>query len=198
MSKLVLRPLPDQRKFEEEYFDFLVSLPEKIDRAFKKTSQELRPKHPLSVGRSWFANTMNGNLICEIGTSYPEFLKYTGRGSYCLMFNSKYEGYVKKLSRNNFRPSYNHSISSRALTEQKAFSDNDALPVVYIGYTINKTNDLITGYYAVCIKGNKRIWKTDLTCIEVPGIKTVDMEQTKSNPNIVEVKIKPNVRKKTS
>lgn len=158
--------------------------------AFEMTQMEMKQKHPLSINRIWFANTMNGNLIYQLGTSYPEFLKYTGRGSYCLMLNYRYEGYVKKLSGKNLFPSYNHSKTSRALTNQEALPDQEPIPVIYIGYTINKTNDQITGYYAVCIKGKERIWRTDLTSIEPPSV--MPIEQTPSQPvtPLVTVKVK--------
>lgn len=152
------------------------------------TRDELKQKPPLSVNKNWFANTMNGNLIFLIGTEYPEFLKYTGRGSYCLFLNFKYEGYVKKLSGKRLFPSYNHSNTSRAITNQQALPKQEPLPVIYIGYTCNKTNDTITGYYAVCIKGKERVWKTDLTAIEKPVVKDVEQAVAITKPLLVTVK----------
>jgi len=168
IDKLVQRPIPEQRAFELDYYDFLTILPGKIDLAFEMTRREMQNKPPLSINRVWFANTMNGNVIYQIGTSFPEYLRNTGRGSYYLRFNHMYEGYLKKLSGKKLFPSYNHSRTSRALTEQKAYSEQEAIPVVYIGYSLNETNELITGYYAVCIKGKERIWRTDLKSIEPP------------------------------
>jgi hypothetical protein len=60
MNKLVQRPIPQQRSFELEHYDFLTSLPKKMDLAFEMTTQEMKQKHPLSINRIWFANTMNG------------------------------------------------------------------------------------------------------------------------------------------
>lgn len=190
ISKLVLRPLPIQREFEVDYYDFLSGLPKQMDLAFKMTRDELKLKPPLSVNRNWFANTMNGNLIFLIGTKYPEFLKYTGRGSYCLFLNFKYEGYVKKLTGKKLFPSYNHSNTSRAITNHQALPEQEPLPVIYIGYTSNNTNEMITGYYAVCIKGKERVWKTDLTAIEKPVVKGIEQEAEKLPMPLVTVKEK--------
>lgn len=194
MNQLVQRPIPEQRAFELDYYDFLISMPGKIDMAFEMTQAEMKAKHPLSINRIWFANTMNGNLIYLLGTSYPEFLKYTGRGSYCLLLNYMYEGYVKKLSGKKLFPSYNHSKTSRALTNQEALPEQEPIPVVYLGYTSNKTNDVITGYYAVCIKGKERIWRSDLTAIEPP--QSMPVEQTPVLPIKPLVTIKVKERKK--
>ena len=190
MNKLVQRPIPEQRSFELDYYDFLTSLPSKIDLAFEMTRAEMQQKHPLSINRIWFANTMNGNLIYLLGTSNPEYLKNTGRGSFCLLMNYKYEGYVKKLSGKKLFPSYNHSNSSKALTNQEALPEQEPIPVIYIGYTINKTNDFITGYYAVCIKGKERIWRTDLTSIEGRGALPLEITTAPPFTPIVTVKVK--------
>lgn len=194
-NQLIQRPIPEQRAFELEYYHFLVSLPKIMDEAFDITRNEMLRKHPLSINRSWFANTMNGNLIYLLGTSYPDYLKNTGRGSYCLLMNYRYEGYVKKLTGKKLFPSYNHSKTSRALTNQEALPEQEPIPVIYIGYTINKTNDNITGYYAVCIKGKERLWRTDLTAIEPPA--AMPVLQTPVHPVTPLVTVKVKDRKKT-
>ena len=196
INKLVQRPIPEQRAFELEYYDFLTILPEKINQAFDMTRAEMKLKHPLSINRIWFANTMNGNLLSLVGMAYPEYLKATGRGSYCLLLNCKYEGYLKKLTGKRLFPSYNHSKTSKALCDQKAKPGQEALPVIYIGYTINKTKDEITGYYAVCIKGKERIWHTDLTCIEPPYVLPITAAGSPPVSPKVEVKVKKNKKAK--
>lgn len=190
MKKLVQRPIPEQRAFELEYYEFLTSLPEKINKAFVMTKAEAKPKHPLSINRNWFANTMNGNLLSLVGKAYPNYLRKTGRGSYCLLMNFRYEGYIKKLMGKKLFPSYNNTKSSTALTNQRALPKDEPLPVVYIGYTINKTNDRITGYFAVCIKGEERIWRTDLTAIDPPEVKGVQKDPIQPIVPTVIVKVK--------
>lgn len=196
ISKLTMRPIPQQRDFEIEYYDFLKSLPEMINQAFEQTRAELKRKHPLSVNRNWFANTLNGNLIKIVADKYPNYIQKTKRGSFRLMMNLKYEGYIKKLTGRKLMPSYNHSKSSIALTHQRGIPKEDPLPVIFIGYTINKTNDRITGYHAVCIKGDERLWRTDLTYIEPPATMNITTDDIKQIHPVVSVKVKEHKKAK--
>lgn len=190
INKLVLRPIPDQRAFEMEYFEFLTRLPDLIDQALQLTHSEMKRKRPLSINRNWFANTMNGNLLALVGQEYPNYLQKTKRGSFCLLMNFRYEGYLKKLIGKKLFPSYNHSKSSKALTNQRGLPKEEPLPVIYIGWSINKTNDRITGYHAVCIKGDERIWRTDLKAIEPPEVKGIEKDTTQPVAPTVTVKVK--------
>ena len=190
-AKLIQRPIPEQRGFEIEYYELLNSLPEKINEAFELTNKAKRKKRPLSINRNWFPNEMSGNVLDLVAQSFPHLVQATGRGSYCLMLNFKYECYIKKLTNKKLSPVYNHSKTSRRLTNQQAKEKIEApIPVIYMGWTINKTNEKITGYYAVCRKGEDRIWYSDLTSIELPQIKNIEVEQTKSTPSKVVVKLK--------
>lgn len=190
INKLVQRPIPDQRAFEMEYYVFLTGLPDMIDQALKITRAAMKRKLPLSINRNWFANEMNGNLLALVGQDYPNYLQKTKRGSFCLLMNFRYEGYLKKLIGRKLFPAYNHSNSSKALTHQRGIEKEEPLPVVYIGYSINKTNDRITGYHAVCIKGKERIWRTDLTAIEPPEVKGIEKNTTQPVAPTVTVKVK--------
>lgn len=190
--QLVQRPVPDQLKFEVEYYDLLQALPEIILKAFNLSHQAKKNKNPLSMNRNWFANEMSGNVIDLVSQSFPLFIKYTGRGSYCLLLNYKYECYIKKLTKKKLFPMYNHSKTSKRLTNQEALEKvEEPIPVIYMGWTINKTNDQIFGYHAVCIKGDERLWHSDLTAISKPH--TEDLQNTNSTkvettPLVVTVK----------
>jgi hypothetical protein len=189
-SKLVQRPIATQRNFEIEYFDFLKALPNMIDMAFEKTKDEQKGKMPLSILKQWFPTTMNGNLLSEVGKQYPLYIKRTDGGDYCLLIDYKYECYLKKLIPGSLLPSYNHSKTSRARCEQKAPPNQDPIPLIFIGYTSNKTNDKITGYYASCIMGKERIWVSDLTAIEPNSLNLTNMtEAPQSQAPIVSIKI---------
>lgn len=196
MAKLVQRPIPEQREFEITHFDFLTAIPVLTTQAFELTTAERKSKTPLSVNRMWFANTMNGNLLALVAAEFPEYVRSTGRGSHCLLLDNKYECYLKKLT-NSLFPSYNHSKTSRALCNQEAMNEKDALPIIYIGYRTNKSKDDLKGFYAVCIKGKERLWKSDLTAIEPPNAET--WSDTSPNlPLAPEVKVTVKVKRKTS
>lgn len=162
----IARPLPEQEEFETENLDFLSDFPEIIDKAFERTQKELDRKSPLSINKNWFANTMNGNIISFIAQKHYRLLRQTGRGCFYLNLSDRFEVYVKKLNNRTFMPSYNHSITSEAMINQRALPHQVPLPVIYVGYTCDKRNSVITGCYAVCIKGKDLIWRTDLVALK--------------------------------
>lgn len=166
---LIQRPVPDQKKFEEVFHELLNSLPAKMDSSLELTIAARSIKKPISINRLWFANEMNGNILAAIAETHPHFIKETGRGNHCLYMQYKYECYIKKLNYKLF-PQYNHTDTSEELCNQMAKQNEEPLPIIFFGYTANKTKDKITGYYAVCIKGEERLWVSDLTCIPIPQI----------------------------
>lgn len=196
MQKLVQRPIPDQRHFEIEYYDLLKALPRIVMQAFDLTTKARRKKRPLSMNRNWFANELSGNVLDLVAQSFPQYVQSTGRGSHCLVLKYKYECYLKKLNR-NLAPLYNHSKTSKRLTNQEALPTQEPIPIIFMGWTVNKTNDTITGYYAVCRKGSERIWFTDLTAIVKP--KTLEINNSKQIDNTETkpiVTVKPKERRK--
>ncbi len=169
MGKLLKRPTPDQSQFETENYELLKSLPESVYTAFEMTRNEMKDKDPLSMNFLWFANSMNGNVLAVIGKSHRQFIRPTGRKNYSLMLKPNYECYIKKLAENTLLPSYNHTNTSAAMCEQFAMPEQSPLPVIFIGYTLSKTNDKVTGCYAVCIKGKERLWVSDLSSLYPPA-----------------------------
>lgn len=175
-DKLISRPLPEQENFENEYKKLLNRVLYLMDRAFAQMDNTRRTKSNMSVNKNWAANEMNGNLWDLIAKEFPEYVKDTGRGSYYLNLNNKYECYIKKLDRrkHSLLPAYNHSVKSRQLCDQMACIDEKPIPVVFIGYTASKKMQVITGYYAVCVKDDSIVWCTDLTTL---------MRERKEQPN---------------
>lgn len=189
-SSLIQRPIPEQEEFENEYFDLLRALPKIIDAAFELTNAAKKNKRPLSMNRNWFANELNGNVLDLISQSFPHFVKSTGRGSYFLYLNYRYECYIKRLTNKRLMPSYNHSKISKRLTNLQALPSEPALPVIYLGWTINKTKEIITGYHAVCNKGADRIWATDLLQINTERLKAVISSENTNQESNVKVTVK--------
>jgi hypothetical protein len=189
-SKLVQRPIPEQQEFEKEYFELLKALPKIIDSAFELTIEAKKNKRPLSMNRNWFANELNGNVLDMISQSFPDFIKSTGRGSYFLYLNYKYECYIKRLTNKRLLPSYNHSKTSKRITNLQALPTEPALPIIYLGWTINKSNERITGYHAVCNKGAERIWATDLLQINANRLKIAAIDEKPIQVSSVKVTVK--------
>jgi len=195
-TELIQRPIPEQREFELAYFKLLKALPAIIDEAFEVTHKAKRRKAPLSIGRNWFPNEMNGNVLNLVAQSFPDFVRYTGRGSHCLYLNYKYECYIKKLSSKKLFPTYNHSKTSKRLCDQTALPSQEPVPIIYMGWTISKTNEQIKGYFAVCRKGDERIWHSDLTAIRLNENIVATEIQEVENPHEVLVKVKKNRKAK--
>lgn len=167
LDKLLPRPIPAQARFEADYYDFLTTMPQLVETAFFMAIDARKRKDPRAVNKNWFANEMSGNIAFLVMREFPQYVKFV-RGTYCLNLNYEYECYVKKLT-NTLKPSYKHSNTSWANYNQKAQSATEQLPVIYIGYTANKSNDKILGCYAVCRRGNERLWVSDLTAIDLPS-----------------------------
>ncbi len=182
LKQLLKRPTPDQREFEVENYDFLSSLPDLMEEAFELTRREMIPKMPLSIDASWIAHTMNGNIRALIHQAFPGMVVPTGRKSYCIILHPKCECYIKKLTRSNLMPQYNHSQTSFAMVQARAMPEQEAIPIVFIGYTSNASNDMLTGYHAVCIEGNIKHWVTQLDAIEPPN--QMDATSSPDGPSI--------------
>lgn len=193
INKLLPRPIPEQAKFEEDYYRFLSAFPDIVDEAFNLTTVARKRKDVRAINRNWFANEMSGNIGFLIMREFPHYVKNV-RGTYCLNLNFEYECYVKRLTQ-SLQPSYKHSDTSWANYNQRAMSPNDQVPIIYIGYKATKTNDDILGCYAVCIQGMKRLWVSDLNAIAPPSFGAI----TNSKPIVPlqpEVKVGIKVAKK--
>jgi hypothetical protein len=194
MHKLLRRPTPDQGRFEEANFEFLKEFVECSYDGFEQTKIEAREKPPLSMNFSWFAHNMNGNVLAAVARDYPEAIKYTGRHNYSINLPPNYECYIKKLKEGSLLPSYNHSVTSSAMCDMLATPTQKLTSVIFIGYTLDKNNSAVTGCYAVCIKGNEKIWVSDLTCLRRPQIGVANTS-TPITPNLY-LEVRPREVKK--
>ena len=195
INKLIPRPIPEQARFEEDYMDLLSRMPELVERAYELTDEARRRKRPRSINKNWFSNEMSGNLADLISAEFPEYVRLV-RGTYCLNLNFEYECYVKRLSVRGLRPSYKHSNTSWANVNQKSLSAKDAAPIIFIGYSANKTNDQIRGVYAVCIKGKERLWVSDLTALAPPDALSPSVTITPTPPKAPTPEVQVGVRAK--
>lgn len=165
IHKLLPRPIPEQEKFERDNLSFLTKFPELVSEAYRITDEARSNKKPRSINQNWFANEMSGNLAELVSSHFPEYVSLA-RGTYYLNFNFQYECYVKRLTGKKLAPSYHHSKTSWANLNQRSISSDEIVPVIYIGYKANKSNDKILGCYAVCFKGKDRLWVSDLDALD--------------------------------
>lgn len=194
MDKLLKRPTAEQRKVEVENYGFLQRFPHFVRKAFDDTENAAKNKSAISKTFLWFPLTLYGNVLENVATEYPEYLRETGRKSYTIKLRPNYECYIKKLTSGSLLPSYNHSQTSFAMCEGLALPEQEPLPVIFLGYTLTEDNSEITGCYAVCIKGKEKIWVSDLNAIEPPKFgETVDLNPVL--PNLPQVKVRVREKK---
>lgn len=167
MNKLLVRPTPEQSKFENANYYQLKAFADAVQIGFERTLAEQKLKPKLSMNFVWFPVAMHGNVLSEFAQRYPEMIKATGRKNHCIMLNGGCECYIKKLS-DNLRPSYNFSNTTEAMVRQMALPEQTPLPIIFLGYKLTKDNSKILGVYAVCLNGNDILWVSDLLSMEPP------------------------------
>lgn len=198
ISALEKRKLADQAEFEQVSSPFLQKFREIVDEAMDTMSDTRDNKPPLAVNQNWAANEMNGLIIDALVKEFPQYARETGRGrGVKFVINGKYEIYIKKLGETTLKPSYNHTYSSKAICEQAVLSNQEPIPVIFVGYTATKSLEQLTGYYAVCTKPENGIdWITDITTLfgsdQSTDINDNPVSPVDLTPNVV---VKPKFRK---
>jgi len=162
-SQMQKRKTPEQEDFEYENLDVLGYAVKAINQALEMMHKE-RELYPFSYrGKNWAATTMNGFVQGIMLDKYPDRMK-SFWGSY---------SYVGVKSLLKFKKLNDKFIPENIKTEkvdrernQQALLFETNIPIIYIGYTVDKTMDEITGCYAVCLDDwDRLIWVSDLTDI---------------------------------
>lgn len=197
MNKLLVRPTPEQSDYEFKNLEVLKSFELAVNKGFEQTLIDSKGKDPLSMNFSWFSNTMNGNVLAAFARLHPTLVRPTGRKNHCIIMHGTYECYIKKLNK-GLVPSYNHSDTTEAMVQQMALPDQDPRPVIFLGYTLNKDNSMVTGVYAVCIKGSDRVWVTDITSLDNSSSGDTFATPKPTNPNSPDIIVTPKRKKKAN
>ena len=160
-SKFVRKKIPEQIEFETSMKDFLPEFGEIFKEAFHMTQKERALKKPNFRDRNWEAVTMSGNIKGLLTERFPEYILQDGYRYYFYM-KDRYIIYFKKLD-NKLLPSNIMTENTHKINCQYALPEEDPIPVIFIGYTVNTTFDELTGYYAVCMKDEEKKWVSDLS-----------------------------------
>jgi hypothetical protein len=160
-SQMISRKLPDQSEFEAALQNELMNFSHIIDESFAMMQREKTQKNPWFLDRNWEAITMSGNIRGLLHSLYPEFIKVDGCGRVYFKNDKRYILLFKKLNDRKL-PSNIATVNSQKLYGQYAFPFEVANPIVFIGYTVNDSWEVITGKYAVCIKNDRIIWCSDV------------------------------------
>jgi hypothetical protein len=179
-SQMISRILPDQAEFESALIKELNVFSIIIDESFAMMQKEKSMKNPRFRDRNWEAITMSGNIKGLLYSSFPDFIKVDSCGRLYFKNEKKYILLFKKLSDQKL-PSNISTVNSRKLYGQYAFSFEVPNPIVFIGYTVNDSWEVLTGKYAVCLKNERIIWISDI--MNNASNKTVSIQTPQNVPD---------------
>jgi hypothetical protein len=159
-SQIKKRISAEQSDFVENHHELLLYSFDVFNKALEMMLKE-RTSYPIRYrGKNWAATTLNGFVLGLIQDKYPSEMK-SDNGSYLFLGNRAIIKF-KKLN-DDYLPD---NIATKKVTlerTQRAFSNEIDWPIVYVGYKLNVSQNLMTGYYAVCIDSWNHIqWITDI------------------------------------
>jgi hypothetical protein len=169
-SNLISRPLPEQLEFEETLSVELPIFKSILEQSFELTRKEKSVKRPNFLDRNWSAVTMSGNIKGLLFDTYPGNMKLDSNNRFYFNKEGKYIIYFKKLNE-KLMPSNIPTRYSYKLYGQLALQFEEPIPIVFVGYTLNESNDELSGSFAVCLKNNVRKWASDLSLSAINGSK---------------------------
>lgn len=152
----------DQQKFEMTFMDEMPLFVFTIQKAFERMCKLRSTIEPSARDRNFNAVLMSGFLKGELLNSCESLVHLDHTGRYYLTKGGEWILYFKKLNSRSYLPDNIETKHVRELDQQLALSLEEAAPVIYIGYTVTKSWDYITGFHAVYSKNNEVIWRSSL------------------------------------
>lgn len=147
-------------EFESTLGDYLPLIKSAILNSFAELQKERSIKRPRDLNRNWNANTMNGFIHGQLLDLVPEYFVELNHGRFGVRFPDKFLLLFKKLNK-NLHPESISTLTSNNYLDQLTTSDSETETVVFIGFTVNKTWDQITGIFAVNIISGVIDWVFD-------------------------------------
>jgi hypothetical protein len=160
-DKVYKRKSANQDEFEKNLKAFLPDFSRILDKGFQMTLSERSRKPPHYRNRNFTATVMSGNIQGLLVDNFPENAKVCED----TRLRFRYGGYVvlfKKLD-DNLRPLHVETNNTKRLMSQQCLPFEEPNPVVWCGYTTDKTNSVLTGKYVVCIDNDCLEWVLDLS-----------------------------------
>lgn len=189
-SQVFERKHASQQKFELAFQEELPLFVSSIHRSFERMVS-LRSQIELSArDRNINAVLMNGFVKGELFKAYESMVKIDNTGRFCLIKSGEWILYFKKLNSRTHLPENIETKHVMELHQQYSLSLDERAPVIYVGYTVTKSWDYITGCHAVYSKDGNIIWRTDISSmsnalVEVPRIIIPDIDITASETDII-------------
>lgn len=105
---------------------------------------------------------MSGFVIGKLIDCFGLKMSRDSTGRHYFSKDGEWRLYFKKLNSKTYLPENIETKHVAGLNRQLSFEFEDRSSVVYIGYTVTKEYDYITGYHAVYIKDSVIVWRSSL------------------------------------
>lgn len=170
----------EQERFELAFTEEIPLFIRVIDNAFEMMRMHRSSIPPISRGRNLSAVLVNGFIRGELYQTFPDRIRTDHTGRFYLTKNGAWRVYFKKLNPKTLLPENVETTHVKMINNQLTLSLDDYSPIIFIGYTVTRTWDALTGCYAIYTKDEKIVWKSSLTdiCyetsehkIEIPDVK---------------------------
>jgi hypothetical protein len=182
----------DQRKFEtsfrEEIPEFIVC----TKQAFERMKGLRSGIEPYARDRNLNAVLMSGFLRSELHKCFGSRIRMDHTGRFYFSKDREWILYFKKLNPRTYLPDNIETKHVAGLHQQLAFNLTETSPIIYIGYTVTKDWDYLTGYHAVYSRDSAVIWRSSLDDLGLSSL-TVDTPRIIS-PDAGISSIEPGVR----
>jgi hypothetical protein len=150
-----------QIAFEQSFNLEISSFVDIFFNAHQMTMGDLTPKGLKYQMRMTKSTLMNGNIKGLLFDQFPNEMKESKSSRFYLHRQKGFILLFKKLD-DKLMPNNINTKNSRKILAQYAIDFEEDLPIVFVGYTVNKTWDRITQVVAVYIKDGKKVWVSDL------------------------------------
>lgn len=153
--------LSSQEVFERVMANELPIFAEILEKALEMTLADLQGKHPSFQNRNSKANRMNENIRGLLFEHFPDEMHEDRHRRYFFKKDSKYIILFKKFNK-KLKPMNIETKNSKDILKQCSLEFPDKVPLIFVGYTMNRSCDSIEELCAVYISNGQTIWITDL------------------------------------
>lgn len=189
------RQTPEEITFQNENIELLLAFPSIVNGCFQYKATDILPKiNSSSRDRNLHAVLMSGLLKGKLIEMFPEYCSHATHGRFRLRTSKGEWIYIKKLD-DKLRPMNIETEETLNIINQVSHSKTDRGANVFLGYTTNKDNSLITGVHVLCIDGAEEVWRIDLDWLvakqgAIRKQMSAEVKETKLKDGIVKLKEK--------
>ena len=152
----------DQKRFEIAFSEEIPLFVSSIDNAFERMKSHRSEIQPYCRDRNLSAVLMSGFLRGELYDCFGLKILRDATGRYYFSKDKEWILYFKKLNSKTYLPENIETKHVAGLNQQLSIDFEDRSSVIYIGFTVTKEYDYITGYHAVYSRNGEVIWRSSL------------------------------------